>query len=262
MDYIERFHRAKHIMCLNYPSYYDKIITTKQVGGNLPKKVSMTIDKKIYDFVYERDNGIDFYMLYDENDDKRCVMIIIDGKKHVAIIENLNGDYSSCPNGSKLMMATMTFLKHNKNKLDINKVVLSDTSLKNCFGYTIRFGDMYLLLNGKTWYMSFGFLPYDSASDDKDRESLSIAVKNNVILNKTLVKDVINLKKYVSEFAPKDFDIKKIDEMKNEKLSLYLKWMLQDYDKGTCKLFYNIYRKIMIDLNIQSLYKQSFYKKL
>jgi hypothetical protein len=160
------------------------------------------------------------------------------------------------------MMATMTSLKHNKNKLDINKVVLSDTSLKNCFGYTIRFGDMYLLLNGKTWYMSFGFLPYDSASDDKDRESLSIAVKNNVILNKTLVKDVINLKKYVSEFAPKDFDIKKIDEMKNEKLSLYLKWMLQDYDKGTCKLFYNIYRKIMIDLNIQSLYKQSFYKKL
>jgi len=259
MNIQKRFRKIQFRFCHEYPQYWNRVLNNKQTGGAFPEKIKITSLDKTYWFVYEHDEGSDFYMIYDKNDDERCVIILIDMKLKIAIIENLNGDRPNCPNGSRLMRATMKFLRHNKDKFGINKVVLKDNSVKHCFGNRINFGDMYMLLNGITWYTSYGFLPYDPSKDKQDKLLTKTVVNNKKIIDNVLVKDVINLKKYVSKYSWKGFDVNKIDEMKNKKLSLYLKWILSSYDKDSCTLFYNIYRKIMYDLGIESLHGKPFF---
>ncbi len=296
MTIFDKFNRVKYLFCSEHPEYFENIFLFKQRGGgNLPKEIEVVCDGKKYNFVYEKDIDVELYMLYDAKDDERCVMINIDSKRKIAVIENLSGDRPACPNGSKLLKATITFLKRNKEKLKINKIVLKDNSLKSCFGKTINFGDMYMLMNGTTWYMqnyfskknnfharfllsesedsdnkrtymSYGFLPYKQTTDEKDKDLIKIAFRNKDIIDNVLVKNVKNLKKYITKYAPKSFKldkmIEKIDAMADKKLSLYLKWLLKTYDKDTCTLFHDIYKKIMYDLNIQSLHLHSFYMNL
>jgi hypothetical protein len=262
MDIFQRFRKNTFKMCHEYPQYWDMVLDRKQKGGGLPKKIQITSGNEAYSFVYERDDTIDFYMMYDSKNTDKCIMILIDSELKIAIVESLNGDKQNCPNGSKLLKASIKFLKNNKDKLGVNKVVLKDNSLKHCFGKTINFGDMYMLLNGVTWYMSYGFLPYDANKDTKNKLLIKTAYNNKNIIDKILVKDVVNLKKYITKYAFKGFNIKKIDEMKNDKLTAYLKWILKSYDEDSCTLFYNIYDKIMFDLGIHSLHGKPFYMNL
>ena len=45
-------------------------------------------------------------------------------------------------------------------------------------------------------------------------------------------------------------------------LMLFMRWLLRSYNEDSCTLFYNIYKKIMDDLGIQSLYGKSFFMEI
>lgn len=263
---IKRFYKAKNVFISLNPEYHALRIL-KQNGGGFPEKIKVTSDGIEYRFVYEHYNEMDMYMMYTKRDKIHCVMILIDVKEKNAVIEGLSGDYPHCPNGSKLLKASIKFLKENKDKFGIKRIVLKDNSMKACFGKNIIFGDMYTLLYGTTWYTSHGFLPYNQDTSGIDKNLMKIADKNKKIVKNTLVSDVKNLKKYIDKYAPRsNFDAdklnEKIDALKKTKLSDFLKWLLRKYDKYTCTLFYNIYEKLMVDLGIQSLHARSFYMKL
>lgn len=263
---MRRFKNAKHAFISLNPEYHGLRIS-KQSGGGFPEKIKITSNGVEYKFVHEHHGDADLYMLYTKPDKLHCIMILIDSKEKNAIIEGLSGDYPHCPNGSNLLKISIKFLKEQKNNFGIKRIILRDNSMKACFGKNIIFSDMYTLLYGTTWYMAYGFLPYDQNTKSYDRNLIKIAKKNKYIIDTTNVSDVKNFKKYINKYAEQgDFDKikfnKKIDELKDEKLSHFLKLLLKKYNKNTCMLFCNIYQQIMFDLGIQSLHARSFYMKL
>lgn len=263
-----RFYNAKKIFMILNPEFSSIFFPKKHmIGGNFPKKITIVSNGIKYKFIHKKYEGTDVYMMYDKKDDHHCIMILIDTKEKNAVIQGLSGDNPHCPNGSKLLRASIKFLKEKKDEFGIERIVLKDNSMKNCLGKNIMFGDMYTLLYGTTWYMAYGFLPYNQNTGSFHKIFVEKAKKNKQIVKNALVSDVKNLKKYIDKYAPKsNFDAdklnKKIDTLKNTKLSDFLKWLLKKYDDDTCILFYNIYEIIMADLGIQTLRGQSFYMKL
>lgn len=265
---IKRFYKAKKSFMILNPEFSSILFPKKHmIGGIFPKKITIVSQNIKYNFVYKKYEDTDVYMMYDKQDNHHCVMILIDTKEENAVIQGLSGDNPHCPNGSKLLRASIKFLGANKDEFEIKRIVLKDNSMKACFGKNIKFGDMYTLLYGTTWYMSYGFLPYNQDTGSYDKNLVKKADKNKKIMDNTLVSDVKNLKKYIDKYAPKsgfnaDKLNEKIDALKNTKLSDFLKWLLRKYNEDTCTLFYNIYEKIIEDLGIYSLHERSFYKNL
>ena len=138
--------------------------------------------------------------------------------------------------------------------------------MKSCYGKSIRFGDMYMLIYGQTWYLTYGFIPYDSNNRQIDTYSLNIAKKNKYIIRNTKINQIVNLKKYIYKYEKNEYEINRIikiiDDMQNQNISEFFKMLLSKYDETSCSLFYNIYLKIMADLNIVSMHGKSYYMKL
>lgn len=259
-----KFYKAKKYFLIKYSRYCsDKI---NQSGGAYPKKVKIVVKNKTYKFVYQRGDNDNkhLYMLYDDKDNERCVMIFIDEQEENAVIENINGDYQACPNGSKLLESTIKFLKEYASDLKIKRIVLADNSMKKCFGKSIKFSDMYSLLYGITWYASRGFLPYDQDKRSIDKDLLKIHNRNKDIIGSTYVKDVINLEKYLVKYGKINSNSAKniINKFKDKTIYKFFHNILKNYDELTCTLFYNIYQKVMYDLNIQSMYGRTFFMEV
>jgi hypothetical protein len=264
---LRRFNKNKNIFAAIYPCYFSIYNTNNtKYGGGLPKKITVELKNNKYNFVHEKDDNFDIYMIYDVNDNHRCNMILIDSNENTAIIQNISGDFTGCPNGSKLLDVSIKFLKENKKIFNINQIRLKDNALKKCNGLNIKFGDMYLLLYGKTWYMSRGFIPYgEGFKNNIHKERLRSAVKNFKIMEIARVKNVFKLKKYIKKYGSNE-DIKKfskiVDDYPDMLIKKFIGLMLKKYNDDTCKLFYNIYQEIMFDLGLISLHETSFFKKI
>jgi hypothetical protein len=225
-------------------------------------------------------------MLYDDRNMYACIMILIDVKQKGAVIENINGDYQGCPNGSKILKIAIEFIKHNKNILNVDKIILTDTASKNCYGKKIVFGDMYTLLYGITWYTKHGFRPYDSTIQRTDMERVKIINNNKLIMADTKISDIKNLRKYLDEFynslpdkpiiyknrsdivqsSKKTFNYKKlknyIKERPNSKLFGFIQTLLKIYNIDSCSFFYSSYKKIMSDIKLTSLRGYTFFMRI
>jgi hypothetical protein len=236
-----------------------------QIGGNnkgiLPEKVKVILDGKKYVFIYEKVDETDVYSLYGDKDYSLCVFINI--YEDIAYIENINADHVGCINGTKLLDASIKFLKDNKKLLRINKIKLTDSSHKRCGDNKISFADFYMLTNGYTWYVTHGFIPCNN-DDKQDLNKIEICVRNKDILKHKNISEIKNLKTYIAKHEKK-YDIKKlnkkIEEMKNDRIIKLFNFLLPkklELSNEQCQLYFDIYKKIMNDMKIKSLHGQTY----
>ena len=230
---------------------------SKMSGGN-PEKVEIKFEGKKYEFIYEKDENI--YSIFDKNNDSRCIMISFDPETKTASINNINGDYEGCPNGSKLLDASINFLKKNKKIFDIYKIELEDKSIKTCGNVRIKFSAMYMLTHGITWYNSRGFFPYDTESCLIDKFAFDNMYNNKYIIENSSMSTIVNIKKYIEKYGGKNSKKinKKIDSISHKSVKYLFNLLLSKFDSELCYLYSKIYEQIMKDLGIKSLHGQSY----
>ena len=177
-------------------------------------------------------------------------------------------------NGTFILKMALSFIKQINKGYKMKYVTLKDNAFKNCNNDKISVGKMHILLDGNTWYGKYGFVPKKDLQDKID-DKLLLKYKNNVnIINDATVANV-DLQRYMKNiFTDKKnreyfdyinvdlkFMLKMVDKYKNEKISTFLKKLLETYDDG-CYLFYLIYEDIFDDLNLYNFHGKPFIKML
>jgi len=216
----------------------------------------------------------DMIVVFEHNSDNNCAIIIIDREHHIAILHSMS-NFDNCimpsvplnKKGSIMLKFVLHFINKHKDAMEINRIVLKDNAYKLCnhCNDTINLSDMYFLLNGDTWYGSYGFRPYIESKNipntyrTKEYESYSKIVKETLVKNI----DIYNIiKNAIKKHHLKDIDLKTIKETidiaKDKKLYVLLKALLKDYNKYCC-LFRNILDDIFEKLNIRSFHGDVFY---
>jgi len=144
--------------------FFNKKIIHSLIGGG----EDLTINYKDNEYTYTQIMDEDYYILYSE-DEFDCVSIVIDKENQVGEIHGI-GNFKSClidsntKVGSTLLKITIKMLKKYKNKFGINKIILTDNSIKKCesnkedtgpsdpAGLTpVKLSHMLILLTGDTW---------------------------------------------------------------------------------------------------------------
>jgi hypothetical protein len=224
---------------------------TDQRGGGTSKTFKIKYHNKEYEFQQTMDEN--YYILY-SIDEFDCVSVVIDKERRLAEIHGI-GNYKLCLQesnvnvGSTLLKITLKMLQKFKNKLGINKISLTDNSIKKCNNKDIILSTMLILLTGDTWYGKYGFRP---------RKNLITKYENNrKIMNTIRLKD-IDLIKYLkmtklNEKVIREFEIF-IDKHQSLLVKDYLTRFIKEYDK-TCEYFYDFYEKLFEDLELYDFYK-------
>ena len=256
---------AKNGMAMWFPEYSDILLSHKiihtQNGGTFPKKINVSIGDK--EFILEQGIEKGMFILLNKTGDQDCLTIVIDPKAKLAIIQEISGRSETCPSCSELLELAIKCIKENKNILGVNKIVLKDNSLKSCSGVRVNFSDMYMLMYGKTWYMTHGFYPYKESINDIDYKLKQIAIDNFNILKHATIDKLPNLltwiKKYGRNFTKKL--MKLIETEPKMKVYNFIAYVLKPnstYDKDRCYFFSEIYEDIMRELGIISLHAKTF----
>jgi hypothetical protein len=225
-----------------------------QTGGSGKKLKIRYNDNK---YVYEEIMDDNHYILY-SHDDFDCVTVIIEKEDRQAEIHGIS-NYKSCIKeinnnvGSTLLKITIKMLQKYKDKLDINKIIITDNSIKKCNNKNIKLSVMLTLLTGDTWYGKYGFLPID--------ETLIPYYENNKKIMDTITLNDIDLIKYLKMSNLDEAIIESSKKFIKEHSSLlvkdYLSKFLKEYDK-TCNYFYEFYFRLFNDLGLYDFHRRTF----
>jgi hypothetical protein len=198
-----------------------------------------------------------YYVLYSK-DEYECVAIIIDIENKIAEIHGI-GNYTSCLDevntniGSTLLKITLKMIKKYQDKFNINKILLTDNSLKKCNNKNIKLSIMLTLLTGTTWYGKYGFIP-------NDKILIKYFENNKKIMNTVTLKD-IDLVKYLKMSKLNEIFISQTKQFIKKHSSIllkdYLTKFLKDYD-NTCEYFYDFYFDLFNDLGLYDFHRQTF----
>jgi len=242
-------------------TFFNKEIINSMIGGG----EDLTINYKNNEYTYTQLNDEFYYILY-SYDEFDCVSVIIDKENKVGEIHGI-GNFKSClidsntNVGSTLLKITIKMLKKYKDLLEINKIVLTDNSVKKCEANSedIKLSHMLILLTGDTWYGKYGFRPIN-VNTYKHNEILNENYNNNkLIMNKITIKEV-NIMKYINMTKDKNVinAVEKILE-KNENMLLkdFLQKFLKNYDI-TCQYFSLFYERLYNDVKLEKFYKLFF----
>ena len=253
---------AKNGMAMWFPEYSDILLSHKiihtQNGGTFPKKINVSIGDK--EFILEQGIEKGMFILLNKTRDQDCLTIVIDPIAKLAIIHEISGYHETCPSGSVLLELAIKCIKENKNILGVDKIVLTDNSLKSCSGIRVKFSDMYMLMYGKTWYMMHKFYPYDINTNNIDKDNSKYAILNYNILSNASINELLDLLNWVEKYGEniKEDLINKITIEPNIKIYKFIKWLLESPDKNKCYFFSNIYQKIIKILNLTSFRGKTF----
>lgn len=154
--------RLKKIILQKYQSpiaYYKA-----QFGGSI-NKIIVKYNSETFEFHEYEDN----YWSLSDRDNRDCVMVGINPESREAYISNINADTVRCGNtimtnqGSHLFKITLKFLRENKERLHVSKILLTDNAAKSCPGQSdrINLATFLTLLTGHTWYGRSGFRPIE-----------------------------------------------------------------------------------------------------
>lgn len=252
------------------------------IGGKC-NKTSYLVEykKKTFKFKCVDDEYNSAYSLKFLDSDSEYIIILIEHGSNLAYIHsiaNSGGKYEFnkkyTPSGSLLLKVALELLTKYRKELKINRVFLKDNATKYCFdeesGKTyekIILGDMLMLLNGDTWYGSYGFLPFEPNSNKPHDQRIELYRRNQKIIKKARIKDV-HLYDYLlnaSEETGRDLNMEKIKKYlkENEKgsLSKFLRDLIKNYDHE-CDMFSKIYHMIFKELKLISFYGMAFYLDL
>jgi len=275
--------RNKNIGMKNlFKNYLNQSDTTLlQKGGsqniNLIDKLKFIYNDIEYIF-FKSDIDEDHYVLY-STDEYECVSILIDRKNKLAEIHGI-GNYKTCvittdsntSVGTILLNITIKILKKYKDKLGINKIILTDNSIKNCTDTNIKnctnninieLSTMLILIYGETWYGKYGFRPYDILLSKLDEINNNKYNKNIQIMKNITITDA-NILKYIKLTNKKSIieDVEYLlKKYPNYLLSDFIKSFLKKYDKS-CKYFNLFYKQLFDSIKLTSFYKGLFGLKI
>ncbi len=237
------------------------------IGGG--KKLKVEYNDFIYNYEQSQIHN-DNYVLYSLDDkENECVSIFISSNDNIAEIHGI-GNYNNCLSssklydtntsvGSQLLKITLKMLNKYANKLNINKIILRDNSVKNCGTNKIKLTKMMILLTGHTWYGKYGFRPRDDSSYKIDKYKNKHYENNIKIMNSLTISD-IDLVKYI-KMTKKDILVKQTTDAieKNPHMLLkdFISIFLQKYDK-TCKYFIMFYEELYNDIGLTNFQGSSF----
>lgn len=240
---------------LHSPKKYDNRIfasSIKQKGGK-GNKLSIEYKEHKYKFI-ESEIDDNYYILYTLDDKFSCVSVIINKEAREAEIHEIGND-KTCVNlsnvkvGSILLKITIKMLKKYKDKFNINKIILTDNSIKSCSNINIILSKMLILLTGDTWYGRYGFRP-----NSKNKFYINgneLYENNKKIMDKITIKEA-NIIKYI-KMTNKEKLIKATDKLLSINpdflLKDFLTNLLKEYDK-TCTYFYIFYERLFTDIGL------------
>jgi hypothetical protein len=231
-------------------------------GGGTDLKVEYNDEIYIFNKLDDLYSSIVSYILSSIDKKSDCIIISIDKETNIGTIDNLSTDGIKCSNnlmsnvGKHLVKLTIKLLSKYKDKLNINKILLSDHSFLFCKSIknNINLADLYTLKYGNTFYGSLGFLPCSNGKKYKN---------NYKIIQKLLVKDSYLLY-YLNKYSKKyNIDISElkiyVEINENTKLSEVIKLISSkdNFDKH-CHLLNYIIPKIFEKNMLTSFHNQSF----
>ena len=237
---------------------------------NFPKNIVgggkvLEISYKDKTYKYKKYEDTEYYVLYSHDKNKyECVSVIISKEDRLAEVHGIS-NYTSCLQntnenvGSHLLQITLKMLKKYRTELGINKISLTDNSIKKCGNTNVILSKMSILLSGHTWYGKYNFRPYDIYKN-KINKFMNKQYENNInIMDKITIKDsnlleymkLTNNTKLINEL------IKLLKKHPDILLKEYIKKLLNNYD-NKCKYFTIFYEKLFTDIGLHDFYKQSF----
>jgi len=201
-----------------------------------------------------------YYIINFYSPDANCVLLQMDIKnKKVHLTELLkqqgcimkkkNNNYDNdAKEGGEILIEIVIKICE---KLKIQKITLTDYSHILCKNHpNSRINLLYskMLLDGDTWYGKFGFEPvddFDKKTYDENKENYKKNILTKYIKKENITKKILNTDKNNNSITKIS---EKYDEMKNEKLCIFMKWISDNY----CDIYSEIYKYI---------YEKAGYKK-
>lgn len=178
--------------------------------------------------------------------DDDCITVLIDKSQKVAILHNISY-YNNCAieglkkpgGGSILLRFIINYLINNQDKYSIKRIVLTDNSYLQCNNCddTVKLAQLRMITHGHTWYMKYGFLPYDANKKVIDRNLIKAVKYNNQKIKKIKITNIPILK--ISKNI-KEINIKKLQRLIKKYLLLkeFIIRISQEYEKYCCLLVY------------------------
>ena len=219
-------------------------------------------------------------IIYSFNNESECLLIDISKiTKDIAVITGISADYGCYDEnkkkmkGSDLLDLAIYFIETRKkfktkdNKiLEIKKIQLTDNSHISCNGVKVKLSNLYTLLNGYTWYMNRGFIPYGTYDIETNR-LINLMYKNkNIINNLTIDKSkildyILTIKKTnINKDAIGNL-INFINKNKNNPLKDLFKLIKKDFHKY-CNIILHLTEEFYHNIGLQSFYKHTFILKI
>jgi len=185
-----------------------------EFGVRTQPKIIQFGGEKTYTDRFIDEGGIYTYKIsIDESDDEQvmiyilsttkmnCVIIAINLIEHVAILENLSY-YDNCAReglmkpggGTKLLRFTLNLLLKLQSTYKFNKILLKDNSFLYCPDSfeTISLANLKMITDGRTWYMKYGFKPYNPGTQ-KHSDEIDEAIQDNINILKNLKTDAFDI---------------------------------------------------------------------
>lgn len=174
-----------------------------QHGGEVKKILYDNFEYKIDEDILEDGSWNIYLHNYYDDTARDCFQITkTDGKSTTVVIDNISL-FPECVKksakkltGSHILDFLLEYVKTNKKRLGVNKLVLTDNSAlesDKCKNH-IWLATIYVLTNGHTWYGKRGFRPCNSKTLEPDKKRIDLYNKNVKIMSKVKLSD-INLKK-------------------------------------------------------------------
>lgn len=244
-----------NIVNKKYKNFNDFVKATKnQIGGSSTKYI---IKYKSDEYIFEKHNYEDLYILSSFDKDEDCVVVSIDKTIGIANINKLNANVSNCTKskhrvGTKLLKITLKFLEKYKNNLGITVITLYDTSYKQCYKKELELIYLSVLTSGDTWYGKYGFRPVTVINNSKiiiNNQLNEIYENNKNIMSKLTVSNIDLIKYFIG--TKLENTIKKVVlTFPNMLIKDVVFKLLTEFDK-TCEIFSEIYIKLFNDCGLK-----------
>lgn len=274
----KKFRSLEYRFLLGLLPYYRINVLTKQYqiggknGSQMEKNIKFNDKTGIFTFkvsVSIDENRIQLSVL--STDDIDCVTVFIEPIKHLAILHNI-GFYENCAKeglkkpggGSVLLRFVLNHLTNNKELYKINKIALTDHSYLPCSNCddNVQLARLRQITHGETWYMKYGFKPYNAEKDISDTRTLEAIEYNNNKL-KTLNTNIISnvkMNKYIKQLDKKELHRLTI---KYPLLKDFIIRLSTEYNKYCCLFVYilkNLYETAVGKKSIlEDIYDKSYF---
>ena len=261
-DYRKIVYRNSNLFRKNKVKFNDIFKNINQIGGSKKLSIKYNDHKYIYEESEIDDNH---YFLYSKENEE-CVFIVISKKDKTAEIHGI-GNYKTCLYdsnqnvGSTLLKITLKMLKKYKDKFNIDLIILTDNSVKQCHNKSIVLSLMLVLLTGDTWYGKYGFRPIQ-IEDNKyvlNEVYNRLYEKNKTTMNTIKISD-IDLIKFINKTNNDGLikaTVKLLSINGNMLLKDYLTNLLSNYDL-MCDDFEKFYLDLYQDIGLTNLSRQLY----